>query len=69
MSAWKLSELLEVEASRCGDNPLISGLSMDSRLVEAGSLFLACRGTESHGLAHLEQALQRGAVAVAWEPG
>ena len=69
MSAWKLSELLEVEASRCGDNPLINGLSMDSRLVEAGSLFLACRGTESHGLAHLEQALQRGAVAVAWEPG
>lgn len=69
MSAWTLSELLDVDASRCGDNPQISALSMDSRLVEPGSLFLACRGTESHGLAHLEQAMQRGAVAVAWEPG
>lgn len=68
MTSWRLNELLELDASLCGGNPLISGLAMDSRQVEPGALFLACRGTESHGLAHLEQALQRGAVALAWEP-
>ncbi len=68
MSAWILSDLLELDAGMCGSNPQIDGLAMDSRQVEPGFLFLACRGTESHGLIHVEQALQRGAVAVAFEP-
>ncbi len=57
-----------MDPGRCGADPEILGLSSDSRLVEPGWLFLACRGNESHGLNHLDQAVERGAVAVAWEP-
>ncbi len=46
----------------------ISGLATDSRSVRPGDLFLAGQGLQVHGLAHIEQALQRGALAVAWEP-
>ena len=46
----------------------VSGVEMDSRRVSPGDLFLACQGGGTHGLAHLEQALERGAAAVAWEP-
>lgn len=46
----------------------VSGVETDSRRVAPGDLFLACRGRGTHGLAHLDQALARGAAAVAWEP-
>ncbi len=46
----------------------ITGLTLDSRQVEQGSLFLACAGGSAHGLEFLPQALQNGAAAVAWEP-
>ncbi|WP_028080041.1 UDP-N-acetylmuramoyl-L-alanyl-D-glutamate--2,6-diaminopimelate ligase [Solimonas soli] len=47
----------------------VTGVEIDSRRIGAGDLFLACKGTGgTHGLAHLEQALRRGAAAVAWEP-
>jgi UDP-N-acetylmuramoyl-L-alanyl-D-glutamate--2,6-diaminopimelate ligase len=47
----------------------VSGIEMDSRRVSPGDLFLACRGSgPRHGLNYLEQALENGAAAVAWEP-
>lgn len=46
----------------------VRGLSLDSRAVLPGEAFLACRGTRSHGLDHVQQAVQRGAAAVLWEP-
>ena len=47
----------------------VTGIELDSRRISPGDLFLACKGQgQQHGLAHLEQALQRGAAAVAWEP-
>ncbi len=46
----------------------VTGIAMDSRRVAAGDLFVACHGRGTHGLAHLEQAIERGAAAVAWEP-
>jgi len=46
----------------------ILGLATDSRSVRPGDLFLAGQGLRVHGLVHVEQALQRGALAVAWEP-
>lgn len=46
----------------------VSGLTLDSRAVEPGSLFVACRGTLHHGLNYLPQAVSRGAVAVLCEP-
>ena len=52
----------------------LTGLELDSRRIKPGDLFLACRshdpsGASRHGLQHVGQALQRGAAAVAWEPG
>ncbi|HEY0973116.1 MAG TPA: UDP-N-acetylmuramoyl-L-alanyl-D-glutamate--2,6-diaminopimelate ligase [Solimonas sp.] len=49
----------------------VTGVEMDSRRVSPGDLFLACKGhggARSHGLVHVEQAVARGAAAVAWEP-
>ncbi len=43
-------------------------LAIDSRDVRAGSLFLALRGTQAHGLEHAAEAAARGASAVLWEP-
>jgi len=46
----------------------VSGLALDSRRVQAGDLFLAVAGTQTHGLQHARQAIALGAAAVAWEP-
>ena len=47
---------------------VVSGVSLDSRKVQAGDLFLAVAGTQVHGLEHARQAIALGAAAVAWEP-
>lgn len=47
----------------------IAALTMDSRQVMSGSLFLACPGVAGHGLDFVEQAVAQGAVAVVCEPG
>ncbi|HEY2591402.1 MAG TPA: UDP-N-acetylmuramoyl-L-alanyl-D-glutamate--2,6-diaminopimelate ligase [Steroidobacteraceae bacterium] len=45
----------------------VSDVTLDSRSVEAGALFLACRGTARHGLEFAEQAVGRGARAILFE--
>lgn len=47
-----------------GRTPEISGLSVDSRLVEPGHLFGAMPGTNVHGGRFIEYALQMGAAAI-----
>jgi UDP-N-acetylmuramoyl-L-alanyl-D-glutamate--2,6-diaminopimelate ligase len=47
---------------------LVEDISLDSRTVRRGGLFLACAGRRTHGLAALDDALARGARAVLWEP-
>ena len=42
----------------------VSGVQMDSRLVRAGDVFFAIAGNESDGNDFVQQAVQRGAVAV-----
>ncbi len=46
----------------------VTGLSLDSREVAAGDLFLATAGSATHGMAYLEEALGNGAVAVLAQP-
>ncbi|MEY3338259.1 MAG: hypothetical protein RL245_1251 [Pseudomonadota bacterium] len=46
----------------------VTDVSLDSRTVAHGGLFLACAGRRTHGLAALPEALARGARAVLWEP-
>jgi UDP-N-acetylmuramoyl-L-alanyl-D-glutamate--2,6-diaminopimelate ligase len=44
-----------------------SDLTLDSRDVRPGALFLALRGRTQHGLAFLPQVLAQGACAVLWD--
>lgn len=66
----KLKELLEgVRAVRIeGDTERdITGVNMDSRLVEQGDLFVAVKGTQADGHAYIGKAVAQGAVAVVCE--
>lgn len=53
---------------RLGRDVTVSDLTQDSRGATQGSAFLACRGRNTHGVAHAADAVARGAVAVLWEP-
>jgi UDP-N-acetylmuramoyl-L-alanyl-D-glutamate--2,6-diaminopimelate ligase len=46
----------------------VRGLTLDSRNLQPGELFLACAGSSDHGLRHLPQARAAGACAILWEP-
>lgn len=48
-------------------NVAIEHLASDSRLVKPFSLFVALRGTQTDGHDYIEQAIQRGAIAVVCE--
>jgi UDP-N-acetylmuramoyl-L-alanyl-D-glutamate--2,6-diaminopimelate ligase len=45
----------------------INGLTLDSRAVKAGMLFVALKGTQTHGLHYALNAQQQGATAILWE--
>jgi UDP-N-acetylmuramoyl-L-alanyl-D-glutamate--2,6-diaminopimelate ligase len=46
----------------------VADLSMDSRQVQPGGAFLACRGRAHHGLEFVANAVANGARVVLWEP-
>ena len=71
-----LSYLLEnvagVDSDAMADVPadlLITGLTLDSREVEQGMLFVALNGTQAHGMEYALKAQQQGAVAIIYEAG
>ena len=78
MPVWTMADLFDgllsddaVAASRVDEDQSgleIHGLSLDSRLVQAGDLYLAVSGASTHGLCFAEDAIARGAVAVAFNP-
>lgn len=45
----------------------ISGINMDSRLVESGHIFVAVKGTQADGHAYISKAIEKGACAVVCE--
>ena len=45
----------------------ITGVNIDSRLIEAGDLFIAVRGTQSDGHKFIASAEEKGAVAIVCE--
>lgn len=67
--ACRLPQLLAgwVETVAVADRE-VTGITLDSRQIRPGSLFLACAGIGHHGLEFLGQAVDRGAVAVLCEP-
>ncbi|HEY1773163.1 MAG TPA: UDP-N-acetylmuramoyl-L-alanyl-D-glutamate--2,6-diaminopimelate ligase [Gammaproteobacteria bacterium] len=69
LSGMRLVDLLPSESKLPqGGEVSIRGLALDSRGVGPGYLFLACKGQDHHGLAHLADARSRGAVALAYDP-
>ena len=51
-----------------GDSEIeITGINIDSRLVEKGHLFMAMRGTQTDGHAYIPTAIEKGAVAILCE--
>lgn len=60
-AAIKLSDLLRRDVPA---DPLITGVTADSRKVAPGSLFVALPGSAADGRAYIPQALSQGAAAV-----
>ena len=62
-----LSELLDGMATPDMDC-MVGGIQSHSARVRPGDLFAACRGERGHGVQGVDEALRRGASAVAYEP-
>ncbi len=62
-----LSALLHGVAT-VSEDVMLSGISIDSRKLAPGGLFLACRGHAVHGASFARQAVQAGAAAVVFDP-
>jgi UDP-N-acetylmuramoyl-L-alanyl-D-glutamate--2,6-diaminopimelate ligase len=60
----RLSELARAIGARAPGEADVTGIALDSRLVEPGSLFVALPGTKNDGTAFAREAAQKGAVAV-----
>ena len=45
-------------------DPIITGLSQDSRCVKSGDLFFACPGEKTDGRTYIDEAIARGVMAV-----
>jgi UDP-N-acetylmuramoyl-L-alanyl-D-glutamate--2,6-diaminopimelate ligase len=59
---------LPAGAASARDRVAVRDLTLDSREVRAGSVFLALRGARAHGLEFAADAAARGASAVLWDP-
>ncbi len=72
MSARHVKSLHELLAGVAGAHAIadrdVQGVSIDSRFVVPGGVFLACAGISSHGLDYLDEAVRLGAETVLWEP-
>lgn len=66
----KLTEIIQpvtlTETVGCTDLD-ITGIQMDSRLIEPGQLFVAVKGTQTDGHAYIDKAIEKGAAAVVCE--
>src|SRR2546430_15827095 len=64
---WTIAQVADALGSRPGTglNPLarVAGVSIDSRAIRAGELFIAIHGPRHDGHDHVASALEAGAVA------
>jgi UDP-N-acetylmuramoyl-L-alanyl-D-glutamate--2,6-diaminopimelate ligase len=68
VTQWRPLKALLGGAFDVPDSIDVADITLDSRTVRPGSLFLACRGRTQHGLAHARAAAAAGARAILWEP-
>ena len=62
---WSLDTLLSPWAVNSVPAIAVSGVNLDSRMVEQGDVYLAIEGATTHGMHFAEKAVETGAVAVA----
>lgn len=62
---WSLDTLLSPWAVNSVPAIAVSGVNLDSRMVEQGDVYLAIEGATTHGMRFAEKAVEAGAVAVA----
>ncbi len=68
LNSIKLSELLQGIANVMPEMDCnITSLTLDSREVKAGTLFVALKGTQQHGLDYAGAVEAQGAAAIIWE--
>jgi UDP-N-acetylmuramoyl-L-alanyl-D-glutamate--2,6-diaminopimelate ligase len=66
---WELAALLADFVDVAGLPPCpLAGISLDSRSLQPGELFLACAGSRGHGMEYAADAVRHGAAAIAAEP-
>ncbi len=63
-----LSQLLMGVDVSVTTDPIIKGLSQDSRQLQAGDLFFAYPGLSSDGRQFIQEAIDKGAAAILFEP-
>ena len=61
MSAQRLSEILRRDLDR---DPVVTGVTADSRKVAQGTLFCALPGSQRDGRDFIPQAIRQGAAAI-----
>jgi len=61
---WTLNSLLSPWAYSSVPAIAVSGVNLDSRMVEPGDVYLAIKGATTHGMHFAEKAAEAGAVAV-----
>lgn len=67
---WTTEEIVAATQGQCTDQSVsITGISIDTRTIEAGDLFIALKGNNSDGHAYLDQAAKAGAVAALVQKG
>ena len=64
MNLRDLLQQMPFEWTLAGGEAFVSGISMDSRQVEAGDIFVAIRGETTDGHQYIPNAVQRGAGAI-----
>ncbi|QBQ56415.1 UDP-N-acetylmuramoyl-L-alanyl-D-glutamate--2,6-diaminopimelate ligase [Nitrosococcus wardiae] len=67
-SCWLSALLAELVSVGVAQDRRINRLSLDSRRVGPGALFLACRGMRQSGHDYIGAAVGQGAVAVVYDP-
>ena len=69
-SSWKLGDLLKgvIDVENEDVDITIASITLDSREVKKNTLFVALNGTDKHGLNFADKAIDKGAVAILWEP-
>ena len=69
MTSWQINDLF-ANWQQTADLPAIeiSGLTLDSRQVQDGDLFVAVQGANGHGLDYADAAVANGCAVIAYDP-